>query len=164
MAVRLSALLALAPLLLIRRRWLLRTLQLLGHVMRRTFDDSLLPSQEKILSSFGWTLFTLVANCVAFSLLLLSLQAGASIWSSAAAFGLAWAIGFAAVPFPSGIGVREAVLLFTIGFAVSRSNVIAASISYRLVVMAVELLVVISSRIRHRVRPFPVGAHDRSPR
>jgi len=160
LAIRVSAPLALLPLLLLRRRWLVRALHIVGRLTRRTFADDLVPPQGAILSSFGWTLCTLIANSLAFSLLLSSLPGGAPIVASAAAFGLAWTIGFLAVPFPSGIGVREAVLLVTIGFRVSRSNVIAASICHRLVLMGAELLVVMSSRIRFRGRSLERAPQD----
>jgi hypothetical protein len=158
--IRLSAPLALLPLILLRRGWLVRALRIVGRLTRRTFADDLVPPQGAILSSFGWTLCTLVANSVAFTLLLSSLPGGAPILDSSAAFGLAWTVGFLAVPFPSGIGVREAVLMVTIGFRVSRSNVIAASISHRLVLMGAELLVVLSSRIRFRAHSLEGAPHE----
>jgi hypothetical protein len=166
LAIRLSAPLALLPLFLLRRKWLVRALHIVERLTRRTFADDLVPSQGAILSSYGWTVCTLVANSLAFTLLLSSLPGGVSILASSAAFGLAWTIGFLAVPFPSGVGVREAVLLVTIGYTVSRSHVIAASISHRLVVMAAELLVVMSSRIRFGAvasRPSKTSPHSLGP-
>jgi hypothetical protein len=164
LAVRLSAPLALLPLLLLRREWLVRSLRIVGRLVPRTFAgtrvshahaDTLVPTQGAILSSYGWTLCSVISNSVAFALLLSSLASGAPIPASAAAFGLSWTIGFLAIPFPSGIGVREGVLMVTIGFAVPRSEVIAASISQRLLVMVGEVLVIISSRMRRRTHPPP---------
>jgi hypothetical protein len=157
-AARLLAPLALLPLLLLRRRWLVRALQIAGRLLRRTFADDLVPPQRAIVSSFCWTLCAVVANSVAFSVLLISLPGGAPIMTSTSAFALAWLIGFLAVPFPSGIGVREAVLLLTIGFEVPRSHVIAASVGQRLVLIAADVLAIVSSRIRLRARPSPSGA------
>ncbi len=117
--------------------------------------DALVPTQGAMFSSYGWTLCSVAANSVAFALLLSSLAGGGLIPTSSAAFGLAWTIGFLAVPFPSGIGVREAVLMLTIGFAVPRSQVIAASISQRLLVMVGEVLAIISSRTRLRAQRPP---------
>ncbi|HEV8419745.1 MAG TPA: hypothetical protein VGR13_00165, partial [Actinomycetota bacterium] len=158
MAARFLAPLALLPLLLLRRRWLVRALQFAGRLLRRTFADDLVPPQRAIISSFCWTLCAVVANSVAFSILLTSLPGGAPILTSTSAFALAWLIGFLDVPFPSGIGVREAVLLLTIGFEVPRSHVIAASVGQRLVLIAADVLAIVSSRIRLRARPSPSGA------
>ncbi len=163
LAVRLSAPLALLPLLLLRRGWLVRSLRIVGRLVPRAFADArafsqadaLVPTQGAMFSSYGWTLCSVAANSVAFALLLSSLAGGGLIPTSSAAFGLAWTIGFLAVPFPSGIGVREAVLMLTIGFAVPRSQVIAASISQRLLVMVGEVLAIISSRTRLRAQRPP---------
>jgi len=72
-----------------------------------------------------------------FALLLHGLAPGTSIPYAASAFSLAWALGFAALPFPSGLGVREAALAFLLPGATAQ--VIAASIALRLVSIAVEL-------------------------
>jgi hypothetical protein len=158
LTARLLALLALLSLLLLRRAWLVRALQVVERLARRTLAESLVPSQRAVLSSFGWTLGAVLANSVAFALLLTSLPGGAPIPASSSAFALAWLIGFLAVPFPSGIGVREGVLLVTIGFAVPKSHVIAASVGQRLVLIGADLLAIISSRIRLRAHPRPASA------
>ena len=153
MGIRLVAPLALLPLIVLRRSVLVRVLRPLGRLMRRTFSDALVPSQKAILASYCWTLCNVVVGSLAFTVLLSSLPGGAPILASSAAFGLAWMIGFLAVPFPSGIGVREAALLVTIGFAAPRSHVIAASVGQRLVLMAADAVAIVSSRIRSRARP-----------
>jgi hypothetical protein len=155
LAVRLVAPLALVSLLLLRRPLLVRALHVVGRVTRRSFADGLVPPQPAILASFGWTLSSVLASSVAFALLLVSLPGGGPVLTSTAAFSLAWTVGFVAIPFPSGIGIREAVLLVTIGFAVPRGHVIAASVSQRLVLMAADAVVIVSSRVR-------LGLRDRS--
>jgi len=155
LAARLLAPLALPSLLMLRRRWLVSALRITGRFVRKSFADDLVPSQSAILSSFGWTFCAVLANSLAFALLLTSLRGGAPIVASSSAFALAWLIGFLAVPFPSGIGVREAILLVTIGFEVPRGHVIAASVGQRLVLMAADVVAIVASRIRHRARVRP---------
>ena len=147
---RLFALLMLVPLLFLQRRWIVWAMGLVGRITRKTFPETLVPTQGAILRSYGWTLSTLLLNGVAFAVLLASVQPGTSFAHSVAAFGFAWTIGFLADPFPSGIGIREAVLMFTIGGPVPKSIIIAASVSHRLVSMICELLMIVASRIALR--------------
>jgi hypothetical protein len=157
---RLLSLVGLLALLVLRRAWLVRALRMVGRVLRRDFADGLVPSQSAILVSFGWTLLAVAANSVAFAMLLASLPGGAPIAESTSAFAFAWLVGFLAVPFPSGIGVREAVLLLTIGFQVPRSHVIAASVSQRLLLIGADLVAIVFSRLRMRARSGSVGRQD----
>ncbi|MDY7102689.1 MAG: hypothetical protein S0880_16025, partial [Actinomycetota bacterium] len=72
-----------------------------------------------------------------------------------AAFGLAWAVGFVAVPLPAGLGLREAVLVLALtGIAgVDADAVIAASLVHRFVLLSAELVMFAQSRLRLLVRP-----------
>jgi hypothetical protein len=149
-ALRLSALLMLIPLLALRRRWIARALHIAGRLIRRELKGDFIPSQRAILHSYLFTLMTIVLNGLAFALLATSLRAGTPILRSLAAFGFAWTIGFVAIPFPSGIGVREAVLILTVGSGVPTSYIIAASVSHRLVSMVAELAMIVASRTRLR--------------
>ncbi len=98
---------------------------------------------------------TIVLNGFALDLLLSSLRAGTPILRSVAAFGFAWTIGFVAIPFPSGIGIREAALILTIGSGAPTSYVIAASVSHRLVSMMAELLMIVASRASLKAAVLP---------
>ncbi len=162
LAARLLAPLSLLSLLLLPRRRLVWALRITGRFLRKSFPDNLVPPQGAILSSFGWTFCAVLANSLSFSLLLTSLRGGGPILASSSAFALAWLIGFLAVPFPSGIGVREAILLLTIGFEVPRGHVIAASVGQRLVLMAADVAAIVASRIclRASVRPS-ISPRDR---
>src|SRR5438105_2580600 len=161
LAVRLSALLMLVPMLVLRRGWIVRTLHMVTRLTRKRFGGGIVPSQRAILSSYCWTLVTLVLNSAAFTVLLSSFRGGAPILRSAAAFGFAWTIGFLAIPFPSGIGIREAILILALRSAVPTSYVIAASVTHRLVSMVGELLMIISSRIVLRSRLSQSARADR---
>jgi uncharacterized membrane protein YbhN (UPF0104 family) len=144
---RLSAGLMLVPLLLLQRRWIVWAIHLAARLTRRSFADDLVPGQSAIVRSFFWTVATLVLNCVAFAILLHSMQVGAPIVRTASAFGFAWTVGFVAIPFPSGIGIREAVLMLTVASQVPKSSIIAASVGHRLVGMVSELVMIVVSRV-----------------
>jgi glycosyltransferase 2 family protein len=154
-AIRVVTPFALLSLLLLRRPLLLRALHVVGRLTGRAFADALVPPQPAILASFAWTLGSVLASSTAFALLLVSLPDGGPVLAGVTAFSLAWTVGFVAIPFPSGIGIREAILLVTIGFAVPRSHVIAASVFQRLVLMVADTLAIISSRVS-------LGFRDRS--
>jgi uncharacterized membrane protein YbhN (UPF0104 family) len=64
------------------------------------------------------------------------------------AFAVAWTTGFLAVPFPSGIGIREGVLIAATGSPSGAASVIAASIVHRLVTMVGEIVMILFSRRR----------------
>ena len=69
---------------------------------------------------------------------------------------LAWTVGFIAIPIPSGVGIREAVLATILHGIFPASVIIAASVYYRLVCVATEgVLAAIAS---HRVRPSRLAA------
>jgi Uncharacterised protein family (UPF0104). len=150
LGVRLSASLMLLPLLALRRRWIARALHLAGRLIRRELTGDFIPSQRAILQSYLFTLMTIILNGWAFALLLSSLRPGTPILRSLAAFGFAWTIGFVAIPFPSGIGIREGALILSVGSGVPTSYIIAASVSHRLVSMMAELTMIAASRARLR--------------
>jgi hypothetical protein len=94
------------------------------------------------LRKAGTVLGLLAANSaaqgVAFALLA-DVPAG-EIVTVAMAFAAAWTAGFLALPFPGGIGVREAALVDLV--AVASGTVLAASIVLRAVTGVVELVVI----------------------
>ena len=66
--------------------------------------------------------------------------------TAALAFGVAWALGFLAVPFPAGLGIREAVLLVLLpGQA---ATIVTASVAARIVTIAVEFALIVVTRLR----------------
>jgi len=82
------------------------------------------------------------------------------------AFSLAWAVGFLALPFPAGLGVREAVLLATLGTVVPAAGLIAASVLLRLVFMVAEALCILATRVGPLRAPTALrsGGRTRPPR
>jgi hypothetical protein len=145
---------ALAPLGLLMlpllgRRWMVWFLNHLSRWTKRTFSPDLLPSQESILASYAWGIVTLLLGGAAFAVLLSAFETPASPALAVSALGAAWTVGFLALPFPSGIGIREAVLAGVIASAPA-GEVVAAAIAYRLVTMFAEVILVVAVMVFHR--------------
>lgn len=132
--VRVIAVGGLATLPLLRREWM-TALAARIRKWRRIEGADHLPSQAAILRCYGWTLGTFLFSGLGFALLLRPL-ADAALIPAIGAFGLAWVVGFVAVPFPSGIGVREGALVAVLGPVAA--PIIAASLLHRLVTMGAE--------------------------
>jgi len=152
--IRLAALGGLVPLLLLHRGWMTRMLAALGRWTRRELAPGLIPTQQGILRSYAWSLATFVANGSAFTLLLSSVDGTLSLGMGIGTFAIAWTLGFLAIPFPSGVGVREAALIALLGFLLSVPAIIAASIAHRLVAILAELaLAIFAGARRHQSTP-----------
>jgi glycosyltransferase 2 family protein len=116
-----------------------------GRIASRSSSEVVRLAAEKVGVATGWrVLLPLAAN--------LGLQ-GVSFWiligqslgiAALGAFAAAWVIGFLAVPFPAGIGVREAVLVLLL--PVASAQVITVSVMQRIVVAAAELVLMFVSR------------------
>ncbi len=154
--VRVASLLGIVFALVLRRPWIVAAIKLAGRVVRKDLDVDLVPSQRRIVSSWVWVMVTLLANTVAFVLLLGSIQTVDAPLRLGASFLAAWTVGFLALPFPSGIAVREGVLLLLLrGTGISTTSVIAASVALRLIAMCTEFLMIVASQIVRRVRMSP---------
>jgi hypothetical protein len=143
--VRVFALLGPALVLPLRRTWMAR---LLGPLVRLSENTGIeaLPSQGAILRSYGWGIWSLVWIGAAFALLARSLQITGAPAALVPAFALAWTIGFLAVPFPSGLGIREAVLISAVGSPAGAAPVIVASVVHRLVTMLDEVVMILLAK------------------
>ncbi len=128
---------AILAVVLLYRGWLVRAVRLAARLVPRFGRDLAVPAQPEILRSFAWTLTAFVGSGFGFAMLLHGLDPTFGLLRSGAAFCLAWAVGYAAVPFPSGLGVREAALAFLLPGATAQ--VLAASIALRLVQIVSEL-------------------------
>ena len=95
---------------LVHRGWMVAALRLVARVVKRV-DVSSVPAQAAIVRSYLWSVAATAAAASAFTIIAQPRDAGLGFAAAAAAFATAWWIGFVAVPFPSGIGIREAVLL-----------------------------------------------------
>lgn len=140
---RVASVAGLGSTLLLNRRWMSRVLRFSQRFVSWVPAPEELPSQRMILHSFAWNAITLLLS--GSSLAILAHDGAAAIFSFAAA----WTIGYLAVPIPSGIGIREAVLVGLMGPATA--SVVAASVAHRIVTMLAELLLGVGSWVRAAV-------------
>lgn len=139
---------------LIDRRWMVWVL----HKIPRTRDASseLVPPQSAIVVGWLAALVSLGANSIGFYLILGGFGPIHQPFLVIAAYATAWTIGFIAIPIPSGVGIREAVLVGILHGSFPSSVIVAASVYHRLVSIAAEgLLAGVAS---HRVRPSRLRA------
>lgn len=156
--VRLAALGGLAGLVVVHRGWLVR---LVGWAARlrgtELVGDELVPSQGAIVRATAWGTVSMGCIGAAFAAALPAPVGGAEWATVALAFVVAWTVGFLAVPVPAGVGVREAVLLVTLGGLAGTSVLVTASVALRLIAMATEAVAIGVSRARRAA----VGAAPR---
>ncbi len=66
------------------------------------------------------------------------------------AFAFAWTVGFLAVPFPAGAGVREGALALALSVSTNFGNVLALALMHRVAMLAAEALGFVVSALGHR--------------
>lgn len=121
---------------LLHRSIMATALRLVRRLIPRVPDPADLPSQRAILTSFGFSLGNVIAFAGAFTLLLGDLtdvdplMAGAALCAG-------WAAGYLVLFIPSGLGVREAVLLAALPNVVT-GTMLAASVAHRLLGLVAE--------------------------
>lgn len=139
--------LGLAAPLILHRSWMAFLLGRVGKRMRLDVTQASPPDQRTIVRSWLWGLVPIAGFSAAFGLMINTLEPGVSIWWGAPAFAMAWAVGFALIPFPAGLGVREAALVALVGS--STAITIAASIALRLLAVGADLILAsLTRRIR----------------
>lgn len=141
-SVRLGAAAGLLLVLLLDRRWMAWLLARL-----RRGDVSALPEGRRIRRAWLLGLLPHLTGGLAFALLLAGTGAGFVPAAIPAAI-LAWTVGFLALPFPSGIGVREAVLVAALGGWAAPTQILAASLALRLVTIAAEAALIAAARVQ----------------
>jgi glycosyltransferase 2 family protein len=134
-----------------------------GHrLIRRVPDPDVLPTQRRILVSFAWSLGNATTGSAAYAVLLTGQDTDANPVTVASAFALSWVVGFLVVPLPSGIGVREAVLVAVVPGA-SAAALLAASLALRFLVLASEVVATVGNQVlmrRERRAASASGAPD----
>ena len=115
-------------------------LTLAGRVSSRVPDVTHLPAGATIRRSAGWAMVNMAATSAVFTVLVRSIAPGTGVLAVFSAFAAAWVIGFLLVPFPSGLGVREAVLLVAVP-SLSPAELLAASLAHRIVTVVAEVVV-----------------------
>ena len=139
--------LGLAAPLLLHRSWMAAVLRRLGSRFRAEAADAEPPDQRTIIRSWLWSLLPITGFGLAYGVMVHALDPGVGVWRGAVAFAMAWAVGFALLPFPAGLGVREGALLVLLGG--STAVVVSTSLALRLLAIVGDLiLVAVTRRIR----------------
>lgn len=123
--------------LLLQRRlltWVLLSLPWL----RDEADETAMPTRSAMAVSTLTGMVSLVAAGLVFEIAY-SAPAGTSAVVVVPAYALAWTVGFLAIPFPAGLGVREGALLLLLPDD-ANTAIVAASAVVRVVYIAGELL------------------------
>lgn len=140
-------------LLLLHRSWMVKAVGFVAR-LRKLPDiapEEVVPSNRAIWASTAWSGVAHVLFGIGFVLVLPASLSTATVPAAVFAFPLAWTVGFLALPFPAGVGIREAVL---IGILPQQAAVvIAASVTYRLVLMASETVMIGTARLVWRTGP-----------
>jgi glycosyltransferase 2 family protein len=118
---------------LLDRRVMATALQIARRFVRRLPTPDEIPGQGAILRAFVLTTVTVVLTCASFAVL-----AKGGI-GTVCAFAAAWTVGFILLPIPSGIGVREAILVGLL--PVPTRVLLTAAIAHRVAMMIGELAV-----------------------
>jgi hypothetical protein len=125
----------LAPVLL-ARRLLGVVLHAARRFVRRLPDADSLPPQRSILTSFAFALANMATYAAAFTMLLTDLTDVDPLLAGAALCA-AWVVGYLVVPLPSGLGVRELILVAALP-GLGAGPLLAASLAHRLLAIAAE--------------------------
>jgi hypothetical protein len=153
----------LGSLVTLDRRVLAKVLTVARRYVRRLPHADRLPPQRLILACYGLVLVNMVASAAGFAILLRDLV-DVHVVFAGAAFCAAWGLGFLALPIPSGIFIREGVLLAALP-GVATGTVLAVSVTQRLVGFVVEALYAGGSQVRaaRRRRTAPRADDDQPP-
>jgi hypothetical protein len=138
----------LLSLLLLRREWLMTVLGILRRFPGVSLESTDVPAQRSILISTAWSMVVLIGSGAAFAIIARNFGITAGVASLVFTFSASWAIGFLAVTFPAGVGVREGVMLLLLG--ANAAAVIAASLVHRLLTMAAEVVLLAGVEVRAR--------------
>ncbi len=138
----------LAPALL-QHRVLAAVLALGRRISGRVPEASLLPDQRSLWTALGWCAANHVFYAGGFTILLRAVDPSTPVLAAAVAYVVAWVIGFLVLPLPSGVGVREAVLVGLVP-TVMTGPLLAASLAQRLVAIAAELTAAAANRLVRR--------------
>jgi hypothetical protein len=131
------------------RRCLGLVLRVARRFVRRLPAGDALPDQAGILRGYAFLLMNLGLMGAAFAVLLADVADGVNPAMTAAALAGSWVLGYVAVVFPSGLGVREGVLVAVL--TVPNAPILAASIFHRLLGLAAEATLAGVSRARAAV-------------
>lgn len=151
-ALRLAAVLGVAMPLLLDRRLFAIALRAGRRVTRRIPEPELLPDQRSLWVALLWSGANHALYAAGFTALLHAVSPDVPLLAATVAYVVSWVVGFLVLPLPSGVGVREAVLVVLVP-SVSAGPLLAASLAQRLVSIVAEVVAALGSRVgrlRHR--------------
>lgn len=152
LGVRLAALLAaMAGLAAAASSGMSRVASWLGRLMKKPVILEAVPIRTETFSAMAWIVIGLTSLGSGFALVLTSIAQDVGFLASVAAFVVSWLIGFVAVPFPAGLGVREGVLAALLAPQVGVAATIWASLGIRLAVIVGEIALLGFAQFRSRV-------------
>lgn len=143
---RVLAGLGLAFVFVLDRRVLAAVLRLLRRMIKRLPEPTDLPPQRSILVCYVCCIGNISAFAAAFTILLRDLTSVHAL-SAGAAVAAGWAAGFIVVFLPSGLGLREAVVLAAVP-SLGTAPLLAASVAHRLAGFVAEAGMAGSSHLR----------------
>lgn len=114
-------------------------------ISHRVPDGDHLPDTPTIARSWAWAAVNMTATSLSFVLIVRSLAPDVALAPTFAGFAAAWVIGFLVIPVPSGLGVREAVLLVSVP-GLDPAVIVAASLAHRIATVIAEVLVTAGNR------------------
>lgn len=138
---RVLCLVGFASPLVLWRPLMAAAVRIAGRVFRRVPPPDDLPSQRAILVSAAWNAVSLTATALGYAVLVQPLGTDTDLVSLVVVFMVAWTAGFVVLPLPSGVGVREAVLVGLISGAAVSS--VGASVAHRVINIVVEVTAVL---------------------
>jgi hypothetical protein len=142
---RMVAGLGLATVVLLDRRVLQGALRIARRMIRRLPEPDSMPTQPAIIRCYAALLVNQLAYSLAFALLLGDIS-DVPLATSMAAFCGGWVLGYLALPLPSGIGLREAVLVAALPGV--GGSVLAASVAHRLIGFVAEASLATTAQLR----------------
>jgi hypothetical protein len=147
------------------RRWMAALLLRLGRIHRvfRVSDE--LPPQRNINTAFAAGLLAHGTMFASFGVLSAGSVPGWSAAQLSVAYGIAWVIGYIAIPAPAGLGAREAVLAVLLNGALPAVNVIKISAVHRILTLVIELVLLLVAVVMTRAalrgsKDRPATAHS----
>lgn len=112
-------------------------------------------STRGLVAALGWAVAAWVVLGVHLALLMTAYDDVGPIELAAAVGGmaLAWAAGIAFIPAPAGAGVREAVLVLTLGPIVGTTPAVTVALASRVLLLVADVLLAGAGALLHRRRP-----------
>ena len=119
-------------------RWMPVVSTWIGRLLRRS--DVEIPQRSLVIAAAVWDLLGLALLGVGYAIVLHGFVLEPPALMAMAAFTASWVVGFLALPFPAGLGVREGVLVILLSPEVGAAAAVGASLMVRLAVIIAEIV------------------------